>query len=476
MMLYNSVIYLSALFIINFGHVSGNEYYIVPYQGYPCQQVPCMTLQTYISSNYENSSTKLFISEGNHSLSTGFSVSNAVEFSMLSADDTQTSPVIICSQMSHFNLSNVTHANIEGLTFIGCGGNTAVLVEQFTIQSSSFVGDKNAATSLVIIDSNVSLSESTFTSYRIGSYRNDRSLNLPLYHQHISDITVMVAVGGALIITNTTLSINECRFETNMANIGGAIFSEMGSYITIINSNFSSNHANLGQSELCYGGALFTDGTGRVIILDSTFENNTSDRDGGMAAVFGSKMSISNTFICHNTATMCGGALTVDVRSTLNLEETTFSHNVADESGGALCVKGNSSVCVSNSSVFISNSALVHYGGSMYLHGSSATLDSSIFEDNKASSGGVAYAKSSASVIMKNNCNIMNNSAKHHGGVIFLTEFSKSIITACTFWNNTAEHGGVMYARDPGNVITISESNFSFNTAGLNGGVLMVAE
>ena len=478
MILYNVVICLSALFIITFGHVSGNDYYIVPYQGYPCQQVPCMTLQTYIGSNnnYINSSSKLFISEGNHSLSTGFSVSNTVEFSMLSADDTQTSPVIFCSQSSHFNLSNVTHANIEGLMFIGCGGNTAVSVEQFTIQNSSFVGDKNAATSLVITDSNVSLSESSFTSYRMGSYRNDRSLNLPLAHQHISDVTVTVAVGGALIVTNTTLSINECHFEKNMANIGGAIFSEMGTKITITNSNFSSNHANLGQSELCYGGVLFSDGTGTVIILDSTFENNTSDRDGGMAAVFSSNMSISNTLICYNTATMCGGALTVDLGSTLNLEETNISHNVANKSGGALCVRGNSSVNVSNSSVFVNNSALVRngYGGSIYLDGSSATVDSSIFEDNKASSGGVVYAKSNASIMMKNNCIVTDNSAKHHGGVIFLTEFSKSIITACNIWNNRAEHGGVMYARDPGNVITISKSNFSFNTAGLNGGVLML--
>jgi predicted outer membrane repeat protein len=433
-----------------------------------------MTLQTYISNNnyYVNSSTQLFISEGSHSLNTGFSVSNVVEFSMLSANDTQTQPVIICSLSSHFNLSNVTHANIEGLTFIGCGGNTAVSVEQFTIRCSSFVGDMNATTSLVIIESNMSLSESNFTSYQMGSYRNDRSLNLPLEHQHNSDVTVTVAVGGALVITNTTLSIYECHFEKNMANIGGAIFSEMGSNITISNSIFSLNHANLGQSELCYGGALFTDGTGIMTVMDSTFENNTSDRDGGVAAVFNSIMSISNTSVCCNTATMCGGALTIDVGSTLNLEETIFSHNVADDSGGALCVKGNSSI-YSNSGVFVNNSALMRYGGSMYLHGSSATVDSSMFEYSKASSGGVAYAKSNASVTM-NNCNVTDNRAKHHGGVVFLTECSKYFVTNCNFWYNAAEHGGVTYAREPGNMINISKSDFSFNTAALNGGVLVL--
>ena len=473
MMPCNHMIYLSILFIISLDHVFGSIYNIVPYEGYPCPQVPCMTFETYITNHYESLSTTLFMSEGNHSLSAGLSVSNIVEFSMLPANDTITSPVIICSQSSHFNLSNITHANIEGLMFIGCGGNIIVSVEQFTVQYSIFVGDINVRTALVIVDSNVSLSETKFTFYQMGSYRNDRSLNLPLSHQHTGGVTVEVAIGGALIITHSTLSINGCHFQRNTANVGGAIFSEMVSNITIRNSSFSLNHANLGQSELCYGGALFTDGTGTMIIFDSMFKNNTSDRDGGMAAVFNGTISISSSSICHNTATSHGGALAINLDSIVSLEETTFSHNVAGESGGALYAKQSSSVYINSGSTFFDNSAVMSYGGSIHLHESSAIIDNSVFEYNTAISGGVVYAKCSTNVTM-NSCSLANNEANHHGGVVFLTEHSEYLVNNCNFSQNKAEHGGVIYARESGNSIAVSESNFSHNTAGLNGGVLQL--
>ena len=467
-MLCSSVIYFLVLFITSLDHVFGSVFYIVPYESYTCPQVPCMTLEMFINSSngYVNSSTTLFISEGNHSLNTVLSVSNTMEFSMLS---TNTSSDIICSQHSPLNFSNVTHVNIEGLTFIGCGGNTMESVKQLTIRRSNFVGDINVTTSLVIIDSTVNLSETSFTLYQVGSYRNDRSLNLPLNHRHNSDVTVTVAVGGALIITHTKISIEKCHFEGNTANIGGAIFSEKGSNITINNSNFTSNHANLGQSELCFGGALFTNGTGKMIIFESTFENNTSDRDGGMAAVFSGTISVSNSFVYHNTATTYGGAVAVCLGSALYLEGSTFSHNIATKNGGALYAKGNSSIYVNSGSIF-NNSAAMSYGGSIYLNESSATINGSRFEFNTGVSGGVVYAKSNASVTISN-CDISDNRANHHGGVIFLTELSKTLINNCNFWCNEAEHGGVIYARESGNSITISESDFSYNSAGLNGGV-----
>lgn len=453
----------------------GSVYYIVPYQNYTCPQVPCVTLEAFINNynGYVNSSTTLLISGGNHSLNAGFIASNVMEFSMLSANDTHTNSNIICSQHSHVNLSNITHANIEGLTFLGCGGNTIESVTQLTIWHSNFVGDRNVTTSLVITDSNVSLSETSFTMYQVGSYRNDRSLNLPLNHRRDNDVTVTVAVGGALVTTHAKISIEKCHFEGNTANIGGAIFSEKGSNITISNSTFTSNHANLGQSEFCFGGALFTDGTGKIVVFDSTFENNTSDRDGGMAAVFNGTISVSNSLAYHNTATMYGGAVALRLGSTLYLEGSTFCHNIATKSGGALYAKGNSLIYISSDSLFVNNSVAENYGGSIYLHGSSATINSSRFENNRGASGGVVYAKSNANVTISN-CNISDNKANQHGGVLFLSEQSSTLINNCNFEYNDAEHGGVIYARESGNDITISKSNFNFNTAGLNGGVFQL--
>ena len=462
--------FLLILLPISLGPVTSNVYYIVPSEVNSCPQDPCMTLSTFISSYNRNitSNTTLFISGGNHSLNAGFSVSNVAEFLMLSVDDNNTSSIIICSQHSQFNFSNVFRVNIDGLAFVSCGGNVIELVQHLIIQHSSFVGEKNSITSLTIIDSNVSLAETSFTSYQVGSYREDRSLPiLSLNRQHASGATV--TVGGALVITNTTLYIENCPFKRNSANIGGAIFSESDSNVTIKNSSFTFNNAT-GQSELCFGGAVFTDGTGKMIIFDSNFENNTSDRDGGMAAVFNGTLSVSNCNVCHNTATRSGGAVAIYLGSTLFSEQTSFCHNIANESGGTLYAEENSSISVNNECTFVNNSAK-RYGGVIHLQSSSATVDSSMFQCNAGISGGVVYAKSYASVSMSNS-NINDNKANHHGGVVYLTENSTYFVSNSSFWHNKADHGGVLYARESGNFISTTKSNFRFNTAGLNGGVL----
>ena len=148
--------------------------------------------------------------------------------------------------------------------------------------------------------------ETAFHSNTMGRYRNDiRFFRCLMTTVTYSDF-VTASVGGALIVNHSTLVIDNCQFEGNRANIGGAIFSVMESNITISNSEFQATGSD---NELCFGGALFINGTDSVMIHNSTFQNNTSDQDGGMAVVFNATLSVSQGYAYNNTAARYGGTV-----------------------------------------------------------------------------------------------------------------------------------------------------------------------
>ena len=461
------------LFLASLDHVSCNVFYVVPSQDYSCFPDSCITLSMFADNSYyhdrnSTSNITLFIAGGNHSLDAGFTVSNAAEFSMVSVNDTDMSSMITCTQRSHFNISNVDYANIIGLIFVGCGGNTVVSANKLNIQRSTFIGYGNTTTSLTLIESNVSLVETNFSENQMGSYRSEKTLPLSLIRQY----PVGATVGGALVVTNSTLTVDNCHFEGNQANAGGAIFSELESSTIIRNSTFTFNKATNCYNDLCFGGALLAVETGRMMILGTTFENNTSDRDGGTAAIFNATLLVSRCHVYNNTATGYGGTMAVLQSGTLLLEEAILSCNHARQGGGTLYVASESTITI-NGSTFNNNSAITRGGVMLVQSQSTVTAYNSTFHNSSASSGGVIFATGGTSVTLSYT-NVSFNKAVHSGGVIFLTENSTSMIDNSEFWHNEAEHGGVIYVRGSENSVIIHKNHFTFNTVVLNGGVLQL--
>ena len=138
----DSVFLLLNVLIGSLDLVLCGTHYIVPTLNYSCFVDSCLTLSQFADnlSNYIDSSTILFIAGGNHSLDIRISVSNVDMFSMLSVNDTEYSSVFNCNEHSNFNLFNVDHVRISGLTFIHCGDNGIESVNQLTIKNSTFVG------------------------------------------------------------------------------------------------------------------------------------------------------------------------------------------------------------------------------------------------------------------------------------------------------------------------------------------------
>ena len=513
------------ILILLFGYLellSCKVHYIIPSEGHPCIANSCLTLSQFAhnSTSYLDSNTTLIVTEGRHILNRELSVSNIQQFSMLSTNNVGTN--ITCNELANLSFTNIGYVHIYNLTFVSCGSNSNRLVNQLTIEQSTFLNSNG--TSIRMDGTNAIITETLFLSNTVGVLKSSRDI---IYLQMIPTLGYTqsfftVRVGGAIITSNSTIDVNNCKFEENGANIGGAIFSEHGSIITISNSEFFSNHATGCNNELCAGGAFFIDGSGIVTIHNGTFKNNTSDQDGGVAALFNASLFILQSFACDNTAARYGGAIAT-TSSSLWISNSHFLYNSAETSGGVissymsnatiingtylynsvhtnggvLYTKSNCNIAIKNCT-FICNSA-TSSGGVLYIEtDSSVAVSDSIINNNTANFGGYLFADNNVSISMRGNIFMNNvadtlggvvylirnssiilnksmfayNRADSGGGVILVREFGTSaVITACTFSDNAVNtYGGVADVTDGGGIL-VNDSIFSNNLAGYNGGV-----
>ena len=302
-----ALLLLTLSLIVDLGSVFCQVHYITPTQS-NCSTSSCLTLSQFAANYIDASNTTLVISDGNHDLNKSISVSNIVEFSMLSANFNNTdsnSVIVTCSEHASFTFRNVSTIHINGLTFVGCSNNRIELVDQLVVNHSMFQGQDGCKTSLTIVSTNTTrMTATSFVSNTMGTLLSTLG-PLPVIN-YPALLSASTTIGGALIVSNSDVTFDNCLFEDE-ANIGGAIYSELESNIMIQNSTFISNHAKGCSNDLCYGGALFINGLSTVSILGSTFTNNTSEEQGGMAAICNASLLVSHSKILNNTAVRYGG-------------------------------------------------------------------------------------------------------------------------------------------------------------------------
>jgi hypothetical protein len=131
--------------------------------------------------------------------------------------------------------------------------------------------------------------------------------------------------GGAILNSSAdTVTINNCVFNSCIANFdGGAILTD-GAYLTILNSTFTNNHSS-------FDGGGIRINSGVVNIMSSTFNGNTSGFSGAGLRLVGGTCTIINSTISGNTASSNGGGLEGD----FNLINCTITANSANNGGGA---------------------------------------------------------------------------------------------------------------------------------------------
>ena len=468
---------------------------------------PCLNLATLATdtNNFLDSNIILILLAGNHTLDTELTVSNTLQLSVNGSFTAN----IVCRGSGSLEFINITQIEIIALNLTGCSSKVS-FVDQFTLKDSTFLGNNDSSSSALLLHHvlDTKIIGSSFTSNTMGHYRNQveylRSFMVPWANIW----SYNARVGGALVVTSSTVNIISSYFDSNRAQVGGAIVFEESCNVTISNCTFVNNSAtgcNCGLyscDDRCHGGAMFIGRHCTVTAHNSSFVNNTAGSFGGAVALFQATFFDSQNMFYRNNATAggvisayngcriildCsyynnniayhrkrsylqnGGVMYLYSNNTVTVKKSSFDNNVAGDDGGVMYASLSDSITVDNSS--FDNNEAGDDGGVMCAHfDSSITVGNSTFGNNEAGDdGGVMYASSSSSITVGNST-FGNNEAGGDGGVMYASSSSSITVGNSSFDNNEAgDYGGVMYASRSS--ITVNNSSFNNNKAS-HGGVM----
>ena len=434
-----------------------NEYVITPDDNSSDQLCAnCLTLTQFAlnTSYYLRENTTLSLQPGNHTLQSSLVVSNIDTFTMHHIGHLRSS--IQCNGNSEFMFESIEDVIISNLNLTKCFNTRVVHVTNFILSNSSFHGSflVTSGTGLELTNTNAFLVNCFFTKFYYGNYRSvlTFSFNFSIYNNYVKRNIAKKWIGGAMIITQSNVTIVHSNFTENRAQLGGAIYAENRSTINIYETIFNFNHAHssfFDPNTIAAGGALYAAHNCVVSIYDSYFTRNQvyfGYRIGGALTIYRSLMVIERCTSTDNRAGFGGYALLLE--SDVAIKMSTFNSSYAEDNGGVL---------------FVLNSVV-------------NLLSSNATGNGAHISGGVIYLDKSQIKIQ--NCNFSNNFASLRGGVMLAKEASKMIqIQDCYFvMNQAGDDGGVLYLsrHNSNNNITlqINQSRFSNNLAGRTGGVL----
>ena len=459
------------------------HYYITPSMNVPCPQDPCLTLSQFAadSTNYLGNETNISLSflPGNHSLDRELSLSQADNFSMAKDIGGSGTVFVECdSQSGRFNISETTFATVQGLHFIGCGGNRVSQVEQFIVEDTIFQGVEGRGTALVLNEVSAAsivrslfhsnTHSSTFENHDISPYASDQDILNYLYLNRNASL----AVGGALYTTFSNVSIVSSQFTHNTAKIGGALFTHRSS-LHVVGSTYSYNRGS-------FGGVMITSESS-VNIDNCNFSKNAAEIIGGVMITYKDSFSISGSSFTNNSATFFGGVMyTFD--GSFNITSSTFTNNSASDGGVMDTSDGSFTI---TSSTFTNNSASFE-GGVIYCIASlpdreSLNIYSSSFYTNKADGyGGIMFTIGCTT-------HIADSAFDHNLGSLYFFNINLTI-SGCTTFENCAEPSNKTatenaLTRQEGGAITSFQSTVIFtgatsllNNQARRGGAILAAE
>jgi predicted outer membrane repeat protein len=292
--------------------------------------------------------------------------------------------------------------------------------------------------------------------------------------------------GGNAIANAGTIKATDMVFTDNVTvGNGGAI---SGGVIELLRCEFADNQANL-------GGAIYV---AAAKITDCRFIRNTSTGGGGAIYAFSSVagvMEIINTLIAENSAGSSGnsdGGGAIYVSGDVTLRNSIVRNNTATlgTSGGAI-VNENKLTLIDT--LVTQNSATGPYGGAIY-HGATDNnanhlrITNSTISHNEVNAargnrgrGGAIYISGgnnttiTGSVIHENHVRITatpTDTTESDGGAIYMSASSGLTMDRCTISLNTAglDFGGIRFPHSSSYTPVVTNSTIVSNTAGRSGG------
>ena len=441
------------IFISLLGSVSGVTLNIIPSVNHPCPTNTCLTFSHFYAntSSFLQDNTTLIFQPGNFTVRQELVISRVSNFSMLSDHTEAYSRVIImCNAYASISFREIDSVYISGLT-IEYVGFDVDSISRFSVKDCVFA--RYTQSSIQFYNSNASVASTMFTLNSVGSYQGQLHLTI-----------VPLAVGGALSVSESNVTLTNCTFEKNRAGAGGAIFSNLRSNITINNCMFRENTVHCFD---CLGAVMYAEDASSVQVYNSTFEGNSAVGYGGVIAVTQSTINIQFSHFAFNKADK-GGVIYAKDSNNLIIMHSLFVNNSANISGGVI-TEISTEVSVSNCTftgnragryagvmdaffdpVFVNgstfkNNSAVNYGGVFVGTYVDFSINNTKFFNNSARVAGVLYAFSKASAVFEN-CTLKLNAAKQHGGAIFAHRSQINVSTS-VFAYNDAHSGGVLYCQ-----------------------------
>ena len=323
----------------------GIELYITPSVDSSSPQDPRVTLSQFAADprNYTGNDTdiSLVFLPGNHTLEGELSLYGADNFSMKSQDN-EAVTIECASQSARFIVNETIFVTIEGLQFVGCGGNAVITVDQLLVTDTIFEGVQIEGRGTTLVLDEVTFAKiirSSFISntpginsqrHYAGEFVRDRSILYYLLIQNLVDLSV----GGALSISSSDVLVTDTHFHHNTAELGGVLLA--------YKSNITITQCICSYNKGLYGGVMFTIES-LVAIDNSTFSNKAAGEDiselgystagvyyeGGDMFTYGGTFTIMRSTFTNNTAAWRGGVIAANNNGTFTVTSSTFTNNTA---------------------------------------------------------------------------------------------------------------------------------------------------
>ncbi|MBR3140444.1 MAG: hypothetical protein IKF11_06220, partial [Methanobrevibacter sp.] len=389
--------------------------------------------KTLTYSRIKSDSVLHFVN-GNYSLSYSSRSSKTVsDFSLFGQDASKTiinGNGFILSTETNFNFKNVTLSNF---VFFSQGQFTA----SNTIFSNSngeniFEDIGKTGGSIASYGGNVTLNDCTFVgnSADLGGAIFSASSKLEITNCSFLD-NVANDSGGAIFSLSSELEVTNCSFLGNVANnVGGAIYAYY-SFVNLTNSKFSND-----KSLKDCGGAIYSDYISLLFITACVFSDNGAGTYGGAISSSSSLLKIYDSSFsnCYSVTDAGGAIYTVSSPVPVSVVSTNFTNN----SGvfGAAITSLDCQLEIDN--ILAINNRASYEGGAIYSMYGTIKLINSRFFNNSAYNGAALFIDNITSGSVQYNY-FINNSAVHFAGAIF-SFFNKFSVINNYFENNTAQN------------------------------------
>lgn len=272
------------------------------------------------------------------------------------------------------------------------------------------------------------------------------------------------------------MTIVRTGFSGNSAEVGGGIDNKRDSRLTIRDSLITGNHATLA------GGGMANQSTeafapGVASLLRVRLIGNSSDQYGGGLFAVKNATNIVDSLVRENSAHQGGGLANLD-DGVMRIGNTTISGNTAGHEGGG--ITNEQARLELNTAIVVGNSSGGD-GGGLYSFAGNVLINAGAFRENTAASEGGAIENTGRvtariGIMRINRVEVSGNSAAIGGGIDNKRDSQMTINDSYIHHNHASVNGGGVANQgsevfEPGQLI-VNRSTIAHNTSAGNGGGL----